>query len=228
MKLYITRSLIGIWLGLFCAAVLLGQETGKPDRWNGLTLNVSTPEDAIRLLGGPVKEKDNSTLDDLGARAWLSGKQREKAFKVFSYESVRDFEQVRLAFLDQRLVAIILDAPDAELKDDWIDPDDLPNLFGADFKPWYRHAGRKLPSPEEFRKKQPADLAKDEYNYWYDMIAVTQNAFIVSSVDNYKYISTGIFDRNADKKKKRREINTGGKYPGYVQQIQLISRKLAA
>jgi hypothetical protein len=118
-----------------------------------------------------------------------------------------------------------MEAPNAELEENWIDPDDLEKLFGVVFKPQKRKHNSKLPSPTEFQSDAPAELKKDEYDYWYDMIAVSEKSFVVAVADNYQYLS-GIFD--SPDVKRRKKINArGNRYPGYVSDIEIISRSLA-
>lgn len=212
---------------LCCVVLSLAQEKILSNKWQDLKLNASTPEDCIRLFGAPTKDKDKTTLEDLRAEIWLSGKQKQKIFRILTFKDLKSYEQVKLAFLDNKLIVIILDVPNAEIESNWLDPDDLESLFSINFKPWYRKIGRKLPLASEFKANSPTELKKEEYNYRYDMIAVTTDSFIVAEVDNNKYIDGGLFDRNKDTKQKRQEINAAGKYPGYVRSIQIIGRSLA-
>ncbi|HJU54901.1 MAG TPA: hypothetical protein VJ715_10025, partial [Pyrinomonadaceae bacterium] len=201
-------------------------ETPRPDGWRGLVLDVNSPEEAIRLLGTPAKDKDKTALDMQRTLSWLSDKYKQKVFRTLTYKKLDIYKQVQLSFLDNKLVLINLEAPNAELEENWIDPDELESLFAVTFKPHYRKRGKKLPPPSEFQANAPTELKKDEYDYWYDMIAVTDNSFIVAITDNYKYIS-GLFA--SPDEKKRKEINArGSRYPGYVSHIEIISRSLAS
>jgi hypothetical protein len=49
---------------LFCVNIAAPQEQdgAKPDRWRGLILDESTPEDAIKLLGQPKKRCSGQSL----------------------------------------------------------------------------------------------------------------------------------------------------------------------
>ena len=208
-----------------CATFAVAQEKPAPDRWAGMVLNVSTPEDAIRLLGQPSKDKDKVILDEPRPLSWLSDKCKEKVFRTLSYKRIQEFKNVRFSFLEGKLVAITMEAPNAELEDNWIDPDNLEQLFGVVFKPAKRNYGIKLPPPSDFHANAPSELKKDDYDYWYDMIAISDQSFIVAITDNYQYQS-GIFA--SPDAKKRKQINIRGtRYPGYVSTIEIISRTLA-
>ncbi len=156
---------------LFCAASLFAQgDDPRPDRWRGMVLNVSSPDNAIRLFGTPSSDKDRIALDLPRPLSWLSDKHKEKIFRTLTYKKLHDYKQVQLSFLDNKLVLISLEAPNAELEENWIDPDDLEVLFGVTFKPHKRKYNSNLPSPSEFQANAPTELKKDEYAYWYDMI----------------------------------------------------------
>jgi hypothetical protein len=218
---------VSILIMLFCAAWLFAvSDEPRPDGWAGMALNVSSPDDAIRLFGRPAKDKDKIPLDLPRPLTWLSDRYKEKVFRTITYKKLHDYKTVQFSFLDGKLVAITLEAPNAELEENWIDPDDLEQLFGVAFKPHKRKYNSKLPSPSEFQDNAPTELKKDDYAYWYDMIAVSEKSFFVAIADNYQYRS-GLFD--SPDVKRRKKINARGtRYPGYVSNIEIISRILAA
>jgi hypothetical protein len=210
---------------LISATVVCGAEDARPDGWAGMVLHTSSPEDAVRLFGTPVKDKDKVALELPRPLSWLSDKWKQKIFRTLTYKKLREYKEVRFSFLDGKLVVISMEAPDAELEDNWIDPDDLETLFGVSFKP-HERTTKKLVSPAEFLASAPDELKKDGYDYWYDMIAISDKSFVVAIADNYKYIS-GLFEK--PDAKRRKKINARGlKYPGYVSDIEIISRTLAA
>ena len=132
---------------------------------------------------------------------------------------------MRFSFLDGKLVFVSMEAPNAEIDENWIDPDDLEH-FLACLSNRTSAPLRSSFSPAEFLASAPDELKKDEYDYWYDMIAISDKSFIVAVADNYKYIS-GLFEK--PDAKRRKKINArGAKYPGYVSDIEIISRTLAA
>jgi hypothetical protein len=214
-------------LVLLCSVSLFAQGNDpRPDGWRGLVLNVSSPDDAIRLFGTPTRDKDKIALEPTRPLSWVSDKYKEKVFRTLTYKNLDKYKQAQVSFLDGKLVLIALEAPNAELEQNWIDPDELEGLFGVSFKPHKRKSNSRLPSPSEFQTNAPSELKKDEYAYWYDMIAVSENSFIVAVADNYQYRS-GLFD--SQDVKRRKMINAKGmRYPGYVSGIEIISRRLAS
>jgi hypothetical protein len=220
------KLIISLLVLLFVVApVILAAEDVRPDGWAGMVLNVSSPEDAVRLFGPPRKDKDKIALDLPRTLSWLSDKWKQKIFRTITYKKLREYAEVRFSFLDGKLVAISMEAPNGELDDNWIDPDDLEKLFGVPFKPQQRTT-KKLVPLAEFLASAPDELKKGEYDYWYDMIAISDKSVIVAISDNYIYIS-GLFEsRDA---KRRKKINArGARYPGFVSDIEIISRTLAA
>ena len=213
-------------LFFLCATSAVAQDDkALPDRWAGMVLNVSTPDAAVQLFGKPSKDKDKVDLDLSRPLSWLSEKCDEKVFRKLTYKRIQGYKNVQFSFLEGKLVAITMEAPNAEIEEGWIDPDDLEQLFGVVFKPNRRKYGSKLPPPSDFQANAPAELKKDDYTYWYDMIAVSEHSFIVAVTDNYKYMSGLVQSRDA---RKRESINAGGmRYPGYVSDILILSRTLA-
>ena len=217
MKLALTILLLSFTLPV--------ADDARSDGWAGMVLDVSTPEDAVRLFGAPAKDKDKVALELPRPLSWFSDKYKQKAFRTLTYKKLQGYKQVQFAFLDAKLVAITMEAPNAEIDKEWIDPDDLEDLFAVVFKPHKRQYNTKLPNPSEFQNNGPTELKKDDYDYWYDMIAVGDKSIIVAIADNYQYIS-GLFEsRDA---KLRKKINArGARYPGYVSDLEIVSLTLA-
>src|SRR5204862_4131673 len=103
------------------------QDGAKPDRWRGLILDESAPEDAIKLLGQPKKDGlGNLYVSDI--ENWLSRKywstHNGKAFRNLDYEKPSEnINRALLSFLDNKLVGIniypknVKGAPTKEVSD---------------------------------------------------------------------------------------------------------------
>ena len=221
------------------APVMAQNHEMQSDGWRGFVLDVSTPEDAIRILGKPSKDEDKESVRIWGIDNWLSGKEKQKVFRTLSYKwgKAKGAEFVELAFLDGSLAVITLQelpTPDRR-QAGWIDPDDLAKIFAIPFKPRKREASKNLPPLSEFQSAAPTELSK--YESYYNVLGIADKSFIVALVDNDKDISgyVGIFgpdptagSREKEKKSIRKGIDAGGKYPGYVSSLKIISRRLAA
>jgi len=72
-----------------------------------------------------------------------------------------------------------------------------------------------------------SDKCKDKVfrTLTYDMIGVGEKSFVIAIADNYQYIS-GLFEK--PEAKRRKKINAvGTRYPGFVSDIEIVSRTLA-
>jgi len=225
---------------LFIPAVVLVAQSLElhADRFRDLVLDVSTPEDAVRLLGKPSKDESGESVRVWGIDNWLAGKEKQKIFRKLTYKwgKAKGVEFVELAFLEGKLAMITLeDLPSPDRREPgWINPDDLGKLFAVSFKPRKREASKTLLPLTEFQSAAPTELSK--YETYYDVLGVGESSFIVALVDNDKDISgyVGVFgpdptvgSREREKKRIRKAIDAGGKYPGYVSAVKLISRRLA-
>jgi hypothetical protein len=56
-------------------------DSPQPDRWRGLIIDEATPDDAIKLLGKPKKDKIDA-LKIFGITDWLSKQIKEKKFRL--------------------------------------------------------------------------------------------------------------------------------------------------
>jgi len=227
-----------ILLLLIPAGVLAQNQQLHADGFRDLVLDVSTPEDAARLLGKPSKDESGESVRVWGIDNWLAGREKQKIFRKLTYKwgKAKGAEFIELAFLDGKLAMITLEdlpSPDRH-QSGWINPDDLEKLLAVSFKPRKREASKTLLPLSEFQSAAPTELSK--YETYYDFLGVGENSFIVALVDNDKDISgyVGVFgpdptvgSREKEKKKIRKAIDAGGKYPGYVSAMKIISRRLA-
>src|SRR6266850_2937403 len=92
-------------LVFLCAAttVIALDDPSRSDRWRGMVLDASTPDDAIRLFGTPTKDKDKVALDVPRPLSWLSDKCKEKLFRTITYNRIQEYKQVQFSFLNGKL-----------------------------------------------------------------------------------------------------------------------------
>ncbi|MBD0372475.1 MAG: hypothetical protein ICV60_16645 [Pyrinomonadaceae bacterium] len=188
----------------------LGQQTSayKPDGWQGLTLDKSSPEDAVRLLGQPFSDK-TERLQIYNIDAWVSPMQKEKIFRVLTYKNIGDVKQAALAFLDNRLVRIHM-----KYADNKFPAKDLRERFGVDFV----LVEGQVPSnstPSMYEGQKEARALK-KYPAAYYMVGVTPQSMISAFVARGGI--KGILEIANDVKRKE---------PGSLMHLDIISRTLA-
>src|SRR5713101_3662012 len=101
------------------------QDSVQPDRWRGLILDQSTPEDAIRILGQPNKDKIGEFKPyPLEKRFNLKGE-----FRHFQYKKLQGVESAELVFTKGKLISILLEL------DKSIPASALQNIYRVEFEP---------------------------------------------------------------------------------------------
>jgi hypothetical protein len=229
-KLKIMRPLFLLALVFVCTTTSLAQQpTAQSDGWRGLVIDVSTADDAMQVLGKPKSDKTGQNLQLILVDKWLPGaKYNQKVFRRLTFKKPEGFDEVQLSFLDDKLVLIDLSVPKEE--PDWIDPDELKEMFNTDFSYSEWHFGKKLPPLAEFEKAENAPPKK--FAELYHMIAITDRTFVIAGVDNIEARGTSLFGPPCtscakSENKKRKARDAGGTFPGQVWGIQIVSRKLA-
>src|SRR5437016_11059411 len=164
-----------MWIltSLFCCALIAATSTALApngsgaDRFRGLTLNQTSSEDAMRILGQPAADKTDR-LDVSKVSKWLDPKLKEKIFRQLSFKNVGDFSQIQLSFLENKLMMIEL----AFKKN--VAPERVNNLFAAEFA--VVGAGPSdLPNEPG---KYPVRFVPTLYPFSYNMIGISDKAFV--------------------------------------------------
>lgn len=195
------------------------------DGWRGLTLDVSTVEDAVAKLGKPTKDEINKDVEIISRHGadWLNITKNQKIFRKLTFDKPEGFAKAKLYFKDNKLAIIELEAKYA-FEEGWLDPDDLNEVVDADFKPFNAmFRDNKLPSPAEFAGFDDP-TTKKEFRAYYEMIAVTEKSFVFAGVENREKFSVLGGNSVVNSKKKR---DKGGSLPGNVRTLQIISRSLS-
>src|SRR6266542_4442355 len=86
----------------------------EPDRWKGLVLNESTPQQAIQVLGAPQKDATGeieklarNKMFNISSLYFLKTRKAD-VVRVLKYDDVENFKMVSLAYKDDKLVLIHL------------------------------------------------------------------------------------------------------------------------
>jgi hypothetical protein len=225
----VDSALTGVLFLLCITASFAQQPPAQPGGWHGLLLGVSTPEDAIRILGQPSGDKSLQSLRLTLVDKWLAGgKYNQKIFRQLRFKKPPGFEEAGLSFLDNKLVLIRLSARTGDIPD-WIDPDNLSTTFNTKFIYSEWHFGKKLPPLSEFEKLDSTPPKK--FAELYNMIAIIDQSFIVAGVDNIKARGLSLFGPPCTgcakrENKNRSQRDAGGSFPGQVTFIEIVSRKL--
>lgn len=197
-------------LTLPSSLVVQEQTTPLPDRWRGLIVDQSTPEDAIRVLGRPSSDKVTS-LTVYHINAWVTRRRKEKIFRRLEFKKPEGIDKAILCFLDNKLVMIELDLKSG------ISPNGLANIYGVSFRPMVSEVSEGL-NPRDFERDQGRVYPR-VYPVTYYMVAVSPQSFISAMVGNVPSFggalarTMGIPDRE-------------GSFPGKVEILQIISRTL--
>ena len=191
-------------LAVVAVLLLLSVSAQSPDSWRGLTLDKTTIEDAVAVLGEPSKRKEKQNLRTQ-VNDWLDKSNR---YTKLEFKKPQGLDKVTLYFLDGTLRVI-----DIDLKQK-INPNSLEAAYGLGFVP--KVSGIEIAfSPQDYERNQGKVYPKN-YPVTYRLIGVAERAYVVATVGNSSFGSMmkvlgGIPDQS---------------YPGKVEGIQLISTTL--
>jgi hypothetical protein len=175
----------------------------SPDRWKGLIIDESTPENAIAILGKPDAHKTDSfriwKIED-----WFTKSIREKKWRRLEYKNIEGFDKVILAF-DAKLFFI-------ELNPRKLDPDALENAYGLPFTATFDKFERALKS-----KNFGRDTGRAQWHpvfYWlYTKAPKT-------------ILPAGVGDSGLGSILGAKAFNDDIGFPGEVEYLQIIARTL--
>lgn len=183
-------------------------DSPQPNRWRGLIIDEATPDDAIKLLGEPKKDKTDS-LKIFGIQDWLTKDIKQKKYRILGYEKPEGLDYVLLGFLDDKLVFIKLDPKK-------LPTNALTRAYGIEFAPNFKGINVAF-NPKNYERNQ-GKVYPENYPAIYDMIAVSEKTFLCAAVDNGGFGSIlkeamGVPDSTIS-------------FPGKVMYLQIVSRKL--
>lgn len=153
----------------------MGQSTGQkfeatPDGFMGLSLDATTVEEAVGLLGPPDGEKEDK-LEASKLEKWLDAKHKEKIFKQLSYKKSPDFQEIKLSFLDGKLVMIDL------VYKKRVNAERLRGLFGAEFVT----LGGPISLPDKPGQAPAGGFITYTFPDLYSAVAISDKTFIIAN-----------------------------------------------
>jgi len=206
------RTLITLCLvlSILSVSVYAQSDNAQPDRWRGLILDQSTPDDAIRVLGKPASDR-LGPVAVFKIQSWLTKRTKQKIFRTLEFKKPEGIDKAWLFFLDGKLVAINLDMKKG------ISPAGLSNIYGIEFQPMVGAADVGF-RPRDYERNQGRVYPKT-YPTVYSMVAVSEKSFVDAMIANVPSFggaltrSMGIPDQP-------------GTFPGKVEFVTLVSRTL--
>lgn len=204
------RHLIPCAVLLCLFSISYAQDNPQPDRWHGLILDQSTPEDVVRVLGQSKNDSLNRIVAD-PIDNWLTKKHKDKIFRTLEFKQPEGIDRAWLYFLDGKLVAIMLDVKKG------ISPEGLSNIYGLTFQPVVRAVDLAF-KPGDYERNQ-GHIYPKTFPTVYHMVAVSDHSFVTAMISNVPSFggalakSMGIPDQP-------------GSLPGRVEFVMLISRTL--
>jgi len=205
----INRIALLLFIGFgFCAA-MVAQEQAKPmpDRWRGLIIDQSTPEDAIKALGQPVTDKDESFRPyPFDKRISTKG----KTFRHLKFKEIKGLDSARLVFTDNKLVCISLDLKDS------IPASAIQNNYGIEFEPKIG-ALSSAENPRDYERHE-GKLYPKNYPAGYYLVGMTVEVWIGAAINNSSFSSMMLGSS--------RGSTGGGAFPGKAMSVIILSRSL--
>lgn len=180
----------------------------RPDRWHGLTLDQSTPEDAVRILGKPSGDETDRVRIH-GVDVWITPRHKQKIFRRLTYRNVEEAKKVELSFLDGKLAMVAL-AYDTNKRT----AGSLGDTCGSDFVLVERIPKGTRPADYEGQKESTIPKV---YPTLYGMLTVSPSSIVVAGVQNAS-LTASLKDLT---RKPTRQL-----FPGSVIIMEIISRRL--
>jgi hypothetical protein len=185
------------------------QDSPKPDRWHNLILDQSTPDDAIKELGTPANDKSGHLrVYNVGRAA--SDRLNKEETRQLTFKNVAGMKKVELTFIGDKLLLIQLNLEKG------ISANAISNIYGLTFQPKVSGLDESF-SPQDYERNQGRVYPKT-YPSVYQLIAVTERVRVDALVSN---VSLG-----AALKGSMGVRDDTGSFPGKIDFIQLISRKM--
>jgi hypothetical protein len=178
-----------------------------PDRWHGLIIDQSTPEDAIKILGQPASDKVES-FKPYPFEKRISTKG--KTFRHLKFKEIKGLDSASLVFTDNKLVGIFLDLKDK------IPASAIQNNYGVEFEPKIS-SFEVASNPGNYERVQ-GKLYPKNWPSGYFIQGETAQVWIGATIDNSSF---GAMMMGSS----RGSTGTGA-FPGKATGVMILSRAL--
>jgi hypothetical protein len=114
---------------LVLALNVFSQDKPSLDKWRGMVLDVTTPAQALEVFKTPKEDKPSQGFRPLKYNEWFAVKDN-KSFRIIHWENIEGFSDVKLYFLNEKLVVI-------HLEPQKLGASLLNQTYGVEFEPVY-------------------------------------------------------------------------------------------
>lgn len=159
----------------------------KPNQWNGLSLNETTPEQAIKTLGAPQRDESGelwnlarSKAFNISSMFFLMSRKTD-VVRVLKYEALESFKTVSLIFKGDKLVVIHLEPT----KENKIPAGDIKGLYEeCVFRPLFQN--NEFWNQQYIVNQGTATLRPKNYPVVYRLVGVSVklDGIVVGTVEN--------------------------------------------
>lgn len=203
------RSASILCLTLTLCFSLFAQDDDKPapNRWRGLVIDQSTPEDAIKALGQPASDKTDSFRPyPFEKRISTKG----KTFRHLKFKEIKGLDSALLVFNENKLVCITLDLKEK------IPAAAIQNNYRVEFEPKISQF-EVSSNPKNYERVQ-GKLYPKNFPAGYFIQAETTDVWIGAAIDNSSFGALMLGSSRG---------STGtGAFPGKATLVLILSRSL--
>jgi hypothetical protein len=202
-----TARILLLTLTLCVLSFAQAEDKPAPNRWHGLIIDQSTPEDAIKALGQPASDKTESFRPyPFEKRISTKG----KTFRHLKFKEIKGLDSARLVFSGDKLVFISLDLKEK------IPASAIQNNYGIEFEPKIGAMEVSM-NPRNYERVQ-GKLYPKNYPSGYFLQGETTDVWIGATIDNSSFGSLMMGSSRG---------STGsGAFPGKATSVIILSRSL--
>jgi hypothetical protein len=200
-----------VWL-LLVIPIIAQDDGPRPDRWRGMVIDESTPDDAIKAFGKPDRDEVGGVRFFYVEGKLLSKRAKEKTFRTLEWKKLEGLDGAKLSFREGRLARICLDLS----KEKEFAAASISGIYKLEFRPRIDSISEGLFGPVGGRPD--SGLKNVSYPVVYSLLTQTERVWLAAMVGNsgFKHAMFGDGDTSKDT----------GAYPGRVQLIEIVSRTL--